>query len=274
MFAPSGEHQTTISSPYKQMKTPTKKNSSTRGLISRPTENMAPPMNNNRSSNSTIHAGLFFATPPPQSLSLSYPPYYSLPALNNALIPHNPQMNPKAHHQQPPLLPLPIPKPPTHLNNSLPSRTRSLPFQPSTKKANNRTRDHSLTPKKSNSKQPRKRSVEEPPKKESLIVASTVPSGPDPNDLPKNVAFPKVVMPPPFAATGNNDTELMSDDAMKDLEMFSGSFSAVLSPPPSSLPLPKFSVRPKLLSCTVEAAGGAAVDAGATDNLCRLLRLR
>ncbi|KAL1533353.1 hypothetical protein AAHA92_33246 [Salvia divinorum] len=49
-------------------------------------------------------------------------------------------------------------------------------------------------------------------------------------------------------------------------DIFSG--SAVFSPPPSSLPLPTFTMRPKL-SC--QAAG---VDAGATDGLRRLLRLR
>jgi hypothetical protein len=43
-----------------------------------------------------------------------------------------------------------------------------------------------------------------------------------------------------------------------------------LSPHPSSLPLPKFSMKPKR-SCTAEASG---VDAGATDNLRRLLRIR
>jgi hypothetical protein len=56
---------------------------------------------------------------------------------------------------------------------------------------------------------------------------------------------------------------------MEDFEKFSGSAFA-LSPHPSSLPLPKFSMRPKL-SCSAEAAG---IDAGATDNLRRLLRLR
>ena len=49
-------------------------------------------------------------------------------------------------------------------------------------------------------------------------------------------------------------------------DVFSG--SAVFSPPPSSLPLPTFTMWPKL-SC--QAAG---VDAGATDVLRRLLRLR
>ncbi|GMN41441.1 hypothetical protein TIFTF001_010671 [Ficus carica] len=45
-----------------------------------------------------------------------------------------------------------------------------------------------------------------------------------------------------------------------------------LSPPPSSLPLPRFSIlRPSKLSCNAEAAG---IDAGATESLRRLRRLR
>ncbi|XP_057794866.1 uncharacterized protein LOC131011107 [Salvia miltiorrhiza] len=54
------------------------------------------------------------------------------------------------------------------------------------------------------------------------------------------------------------------------VDMFSGSAVFTISPPPSSLPLPTFSLRPKL-SCKAEAAAG--VDAGATDDLRRLLRL-
>lgn len=63
--------------------------------------------------------------------------------------------------------------------------------------------------------------------------------GPDPNELPR-------------------------------FEKFSGSVVITLSPPPSSLPLPTFSLRPKL-SCIAEAA---EIDAGATESLRRLLRLR
>lgn len=51
-----------------------------------------------------------------------------------------------------------------------------------------------------------------------------------------------------------------------------------ISPPPSSLPLPRFSLpRPKsaapAASCVVEAMEGGGVDIGATDSLRRLLRL-
>lgn len=58
---------------------------------------------------------------------------------------------------------------------------------------------------------------------------------------------------------------------VEQLDIFSGSAVFTISPPPSSLPLPSFSMRPKL-SCKAEAAAG--VDAGATDDLRRLLRLR
>ncbi|XP_073128105.1 uncharacterized protein [Henckelia pumila] len=51
-----------------------------------------------------------------------------------------------------------------------------------------------------------------------------------------------------------------------------GSVVFAISPPPSSLPLPRFSLRPKLC-CKVEAAG-IDTDTGATDHLRRLLRLR
>lgn len=58
---------------------------------------------------------------------------------------------------------------------------------------------------------------------------------------------------------------------VEQLDIFSGSAVFTVSPPPSSLPLPTFSMRPKL-SCMAEVAAG--VDAGATDDLRRLLRLR
>ena len=60
---------------------------------------------------------------------------------------------------------------------------------------------------------------------------------------------------------------------VEELEKLSGSLFAVISPPPSSLPLPKFSLRPAKLNCNVEAAG-ADDGAAAADDLRRLLRLR
>lgn len=58
----------------------------------------------------------------------------------------------------------------------------------------------------------------------------------------------------------------------KEADMFSGAAAFAISPPPSSLPLPTFSLRPKMVSCKVEAVAG--IDTGATDDLRRLLRLR
>ncbi|XP_038717191.1 uncharacterized protein LOC120010464 [Tripterygium wilfordii] len=192
---------------------------STRGFISRHSENTAP-------RNDVINGGggLLFRPPPP-SLSYSYPP--STPPFNNqSLYNYQKLMN----QQQPPLLSLPIS-----------SLSRGLSCPPNTRKANRAPRDQSLTPKKA--KQPPQNIREKEPKQDSKstkssIMGSVSPLGPDPNDLPK-------------------------------LEKLSGSVFT-FSPPPSSLPLPKFSLRPKL-SCKAEAAAG--IDAGATDSLRRMLRL-
>ncbi|KAB1204041.1 hypothetical protein CJ030_MR8G028320 [Morella rubra] len=224
------------------MKTPRK---SARAFSSKATENHAP-------TNIQYGGLLHHQLPPPLFLSSSYPPSASIfnhPASRQHLQHHY-------HHQQqqqPPLLPLPAPI--TH-----PSRIRGLSCPPSTRKPNNKRRDQSLTPKKP---KPTKR---EDPKQdltttrqaisECLIIASTKRLGPDPNDLPKDVS--RVL----GKSLGAVDIE--------KLEEFSGTVFS-LAPPPSSLPLPKFSMRPKLC-CNAEAAAG--IDAGATDNLRRLLRLR
>ncbi|XP_057470371.1 uncharacterized protein LOC130759237 [Actinidia eriantha] len=138
--------------------------------------------------------------------------------------------------QLPPLLPLPIPTP----NNN--QRTRGLSCPPVNRKVNGRSREQKK------SKSPKKAS----PKRDLKSIQSTKSLGPDPKDLPKDVS--RVLSFP-------------SGDNYGDMES-SGVFT--LSPPPSSLPLPTFSLRPKL-SCNAEVAG---IDAGATDNLRRILRLR
>ncbi|KAK4390812.1 hypothetical protein Sango_2144500 [Sesamum angolense] len=103
-------------------------------------------------------------------------------------------------------------------------------------------------------------------------------SGPDPRELAKDV---RKVLPLISSSSGNvypskngnncisNANSLSSAKGVED-HMFSGSVVFTISPPPSSLPLPTFSLRPKL-SCKAEAAG---IDTGATDNLRRLLRIQ
>lgn len=93
-----------------------------------------------------------------------------------------------------------------------------------------------------------------------------LPWGPNPKDLPKHVA--KFVSINNIIST--TDSVCSLEAVENQVDRFSGSVVSILSPPPSSLPLPTFSLRPKL-SCSAEAAG---VDIGATNNLRRLLRLQ
>ncbi|EPS65525.1 hypothetical protein M569_09252 [Genlisea aurea] len=59
----------------------------------------------------------------------------------------------------------------------------------------------------------------------------------------------------------------------RGVDKFSGTaFLTVNSPPPSSLPLPSFRLRQNISCCKANTAG--IIDAGATNNLRRLLRLR
>lgn len=137
---------------------------------------------------------------------------------------------------QPPLLPLP-------------TAARGLSCPPANKKTSNpnKTRNPSLTPKKS--KYPKKVEKNSPKKSTSGIIESD-------------------------ARKFKNGSSLSSSASVvggDQVDMFSGSAVFTISPPPSSLPLPTFSLRPKL-GCKAEAAGG--IDAGATDDLRRLLRLR
>ncbi|MED6106386.1 hypothetical protein PIB30_004160 [Stylosanthes scabra] len=137
------------------------------------------------------------------------------------------------HRQQPPLLPLPLPNASSihqHHNKPLLSRSQSLMIS---------------SPKKSN-KATKKRFSSEQDNNNN----SNQRWGPDPKDLPKHLPLSKVLM--------------MGGNSKGDME------EMIMSPPPSSLPLPRFSLRSKL-SCNAEAAG---VDAGATNNLRRLLRIR
>ena len=206
-------------------------------------ENVAPIMN--------IHGGLLQAPHPHPPLPFS--------SFNPSLFNHYMQQQflQQAQQQQPPLLPLPVPKP---MHQSLPSRTRSLSRPPTARKTNN-ARSQSLTPKRAKSKQSKKEDMNSMPA-DCLINASTTRLGPDPNDLPKNVT--KVL-----SSSSGKTTLTGSVGVGKDMDNFSSSIFT-LAPPPSSLPLPRFSLKPAR-GCKAEAVG---VDSGATDNLCRLLRLR
>ncbi|KAF3446800.1 hypothetical protein FNV43_RR11980 [Rhamnella rubrinervis] len=223
-------------SAYKQIRTPKKIN---RAFSSVAWENLT---------TTNIRGGLLNAPPP--SLSFSYPPSASFVAHHQYL-----QIQQQQQQKQPPLLPLPIPGP-HHQSPPPPRRNRGLSCPPK--------RDHPTTPKKSKSKPSSvpKLELQSRSTSQDSIVASTNPSGPEPNDLPKDVS--KVLW-----SSSSGKKSITSVVSVEDLEKFSGSVFS-LAPPPSSLPLPRFSLRPKL-SCNAEATG---IDAGATDNLCRLLRLR
>lgn len=138
-------------------------------------------------------------------------------------------------NQQPPLLPLPF---------VVPKAAQQAPnFSPTKKKEHNLTRHQSLiSPRKST---PSKSQILQQPDK-------ITPLGPHPNGLPR-VKF----------MDGGRSASPSVD------KFFAGESVFMMAPPPSSLPLPRFSLRPKR-SCTAEAAG---VDAGATDGLRRILRL-
>ncbi|XP_021831207.1 uncharacterized protein LOC110771250 [Prunus avium] len=228
----------------------------------RSSENLAP-------INYNIHGGLLQAPPP--SLSFSYNPPASL---YNQYRCQQLQQVQRQQQQHPPLLPLPVPNRPPHHHQSLPSlpsRTRGLSRPPTTRKANN-ARSQSLTPKKPKSKPSKKEEAKQI--SDCLIIASTNRLGPDPNDLPTDVT--KVLMTSLSSSSSSSSSSIgnMSDLSgvgvgVGDMDKFSGSIFT-LSPPPSSLPLPRFSLQ-RRLSRNAEAAG---IDAGATDNLRRLLRLR
>lgn len=222
-----------IPSNNKQVRIP-KKN--TRAFITKRSENLSP-MN-------IIHGSLLYATP--SSLSFSYPPSSSLLPLQ--------YLQQIQQLKNPPLLPLPIPR--IH-HQFVPSLTRGFSCPPTTRKSN-RVRDHFLTPKKPKSKSPNCK-IEEPRQvTQSLMIYSKNPLGPHPNDLPKGI--PKVLL--------SLQNRAVVSEVGGELGKFTGSVFS-LSPHPSKLPLPKFSMRPKL-SCNTETAG---IDAGATDNLRRMLRL-
>ncbi|GAA0186294.1 hypothetical protein LIER_33582 [Lithospermum erythrorhizon] len=147
------------------------------------------------------------------------------------------------------------------------SESRVIGFS-SNRKPNYKTNDPSQAPKKisfsSNS-----------PKKGGAMMKTTkkvARVSPDPKNRPKEDA-PKMMVSSNIPSKGIGFSKT-SDKVLKStidnqVDKITSSVIFTISPPPSSLPLPTFSLRPKL-SCKAQAAG---VDAGATDDLRRLLRL-
>lgn len=216
-----------------------------RPSISRPSENFVLPL--------SLHNNIGLLQSPPQVL---LPPNYNL-------FHSYPLFSMPMQQQQPPLLPLPISSAkPNKANISAiqhPRIMRGISCPPTTnRRAHNKvakSRDSSLTPKKSKTISPMK--------EESLK-----PLGPHPKDLPKDVPKTSTLLSGNSGICGSNSSTNATRD-QQVIDRFSGPVVFTISPPPSSLPLPTFSLRPKL-SCNAEAGG---IDAGATDNLCRLLRL-
>ncbi|XP_068645355.1 uncharacterized protein [Aristolochia californica] len=146
--------------------------------------------------------------------------------------------------QQPPLLPLPI--------------ARSVSYIPPSQKFG-KTKPLNLTPEKpkSCSSAGNYQKIKGKDPSQFKTAASTDRLGQDSVDLPPSPA---------------NRQVLKARSLQIDVDDFSGSIFS-LSPHPSNLPLPKFSLQPKAKTrCNAEASEG--IDAGATDNLRRMLRLR
>ncbi|CAO2817639.1 unnamed protein product [Amaranthus hypochondriacus] len=189
-------------------------------------------------------------------------------------------------YHQPPLLPLPAASKPTF--QSLPTLARrsslsspSLKKQPNKKTPQNKKKETNNNNNKNinnkninnnNNKNNKKQLVAENPKpnttKGSILVENKhEENGSDPGNEPNEVTG---VISRPV------DPKI---EAVLEMEKFTTPPVFCLSPPPSSLPLPKFCSSRKLqqktkLSCKAEAAVDE-IDAGvASDKLCQLLKLR
>lgn len=149
------------------------------------------------------------------------------------------------------------------------SESRVICFPPNNRKSNCKTNDLSQTPKtpKINSNSPKRGGT----MMKTTKKVTHVSPGPDSKNLPKE-DVPKMMVSSTIPSKGtsviqSNDKSLKSS-IDNQVEKICSSVIFTISPPPSSLPLPTFSLRPKL-NC--KAAAG--VDTGATDDLRRLLRL-
>lgn len=137
--------------------------------------------------------------------------------------------------KQPPLLPLPV-IPMVHISSYPPTNSAKPRPQRS-------GRHNSVNPSKPQMRRQGSIAVTRSGsdnKVAGAIMPGAGPLGPNPDELPKNISISKVPNPSPLL------TPLESS-------MFSGSVFE-LAPPPSSLPLPKFSLRPKF-GCNTERGG-------------------
>lgn len=223
------------------------KKSINRTFSTTPCENLAP---------FNYQNGILQTPPPPPFLYHSFPPFLA--------------------QKQPPLLPLPISNGVQHYNNinSLPLN-RGFSCPPINRKVNKNGKS-----KKSKSSTSSPKKEENPKSSKVVMISSTNLLGPNPKHLPKDVSMVFSMSSTGkeeqfdalnFSNLENPKKDSTTLDLLDKVNKFSSSLVFTISPPPSSLPLPTFSLRPKLC-CNAEAAAG--VDAGATDNLRRLLRLR
>ncbi|CAI9777901.1 unnamed protein product [Fraxinus pennsylvanica] len=208
------------------MRNPNKIN---RPLISRPCDQNFLP------SNLYAACGLLHAPPPFL--------YHSLPSFSLKPPP------------QPPLLPLPTTNP--HRPTTTLSRGLSCPL------VNRRPKSYPKKSSKSTTTNPKKEEKNSGKIASGFVTVSPNSAlGPDPKDLPKNITKGSSSL----SSSNTNRISTNSVGSLKGVETeqidkFSGSVVFTISPPPSSLPLPTFSLRPKL-NCNAQAAG---IDTGATD---------
>ncbi|KAG1361949.1 putative wiskott-Aldrich syndrome protein [Cocos nucifera] len=203
-----------------------------------------------------------FGSRPPPSRYSSLPSFSATPSV----VAPPPAFPPPPPLHQPPLLPLPF------------SKSATLPSPSPTKRiaaaavTTTRTRD--------------KRNKSKPdgnPRKEARSSGTTSgrsdrPKGESVSVVPQKSAQKSASPPPPA------ERKEKVKEGGEEEERFAMESVYSLSPPPSSLPLPTFFLikRPKAASaasCVAEAmgcgdaCGGGRVNAGATDDLRRLLRL-
>ncbi|XP_068640779.1 uncharacterized protein [Aristolochia californica] len=173
------------------------------------------------------------------SENLVTPDYNHISSIRGGLVSSSSSSFSSFYPQQPPLLPLPI--------------ARSVSYIPPSQNLG-KPKPKYLTPKK--------------PKSCSYSVGNQKMKGNDPSRFKSAASTDRLGQDPAALPP-----RVLKDRSLQiDLGDFSGSIFS-LSPHPSSLPLPKFSLQSKAKTrCNAEASEG--IDAGATDNLRRLLRLR